>query len=331
MSTIASLTDPDAIAQLTGPPSATTFDRARIAREAPDLHLAVGANGVGCEARCSLWWTDTPPYDDQTVGLVGHYAAVTASAGQRVLERACRRLSDEGCTCAVGPMDGTTWYTYRFVTTRGDRPPFVLEPWHPAGYPDHFRNVGFRALAHYVSSVGADLDTGSEVTPPDRPPIDDVQVRSLDPDRFEAELRHLYPLITTCFAENFLYSPISEADFVDQYQQYRPYVQPDLVRLVEQGQGEERRVVGFAFLVPDVLQAERGNAIDTVVLKTMAVHPDLAGQGLGRWLTSRIHRRAQNRGFRRVVHALMHEDNISRNLGHGSPFRRYTLYLRELS
>jgi Acetyltransferase (GNAT) family. len=354
MSNITSLTDPAAIASLDGPPSASTLDPETLARQAPDLHLAVPDDGAGCAARCSVWWADTPGYGDETVGLVGHYAAATADAGRAVLDRACRRLADEGCTCAIGPMDGATWEPYRFVTERGDRPPFVLEPWHPPDYPEHFRDAGFAPLARYVSAIGADFDEGHAPSP-SNPPRNDVRIRALNLDCFEAELRRLHGLVTASFADNFLYAPLSEDDFVALYRPHRSRIDPTLVRLLEQEQGDGTRLVGLAFLIPDVLQSkttsslplgaqsktafslplgaqvERGGSVDAAVLKTLAVHPDLTGQGLGRWLTEHAHRGAQARGYRHVIHALMHEDNVSRNLGHGPPFRRYTLFRRELS
>ncbi len=331
MSTISALTDPPAIAQLSGPPSASTFERDAVARQAPDLHLTVPGDGAGCAARCSLWWADTPAYEEETVGLVGHYAANDAAAGRAVLGRACRRLADEGCTCAIGPMDGATWYSYRFVTERGDRPPFALEPWHPPGYPEHFRGVGFEPLARYVSAIGAGPDTLRRTSVPDAPPLDDVHARPLDVDRFEEELRRLHGLVTTSFADNFLYTPLPEADFVALYRPYRTLIEPGLVRLLEQERADGPCLVGVAFMVPDAAQAARGEPVDTAVLKTMAVHPRLTGQGLGRWMTERMHRAARARGYRRVVHALMHEDNVSRNLGHGPLIRRYTLFRRDLS
>jgi len=351
MSNITSLTDPTAIAELDGPPSASTLTPGAIARQAPDLHLVVPGEGEKCAARCSVWWRETPAYQDHTVGLVGHYAAADADAGRAVLERACRRLAEAGCAYTIGPMDGATWHPYRFVTERGDRPPFVLEPWHPPTYPGHFRDAGFEPLARYVSSIGADADTLQNPSVPDSPPLDGVRVRTLDLDRFGEELRRLHGLVTASFADNFLYTPLPEADFVALHRPYRSFLAPECVRLLEQERADGTRLVGVAFMVPDVLQskttsslslgaqsettsspqAECGEAVDTAVLKTLAVHPDLMGQGLGRWLTEHVHQRAQMRGYRRVIHALMHEDNVSRRLGHGEILRRYTLFRRDLS
>ena len=55
--------------------------------------------------------------------------------------------------------------------------------------------------------------------------------------------------------------------------------------------------------------------------------------GLGAWLLQEVQHRASQRGFRRVIHALMHESNNSLNLSRrfAEPFRRYTLYSRSLA
>jgi hypothetical protein len=69
-----------------------------------------------------------------------------------------------------------------------------------------------------------------------------------------------------------------------------------------------------------------------VILKTLAVHPDFGGLGLGGLLTARCHDAARQLSYRRVIHALMHETNNSRRISSHTavPVRRYTLYARGL-
>src|SRR5262245_27839519 len=152
--------------------------------------------------------------------------------------------------------------------------------------------------------------------------------RTLDTERFEDELRRIHALTLDSFRENFLYSPISVDDFLAAYRPIRPYVRPDLVLLLEQ----QGRLVGYLFGISDHLQAQRGQGIDTAIIKTMAVHPDLAGHGLGGLLMARFHEVAARLGYRRVIHALMHEDNRSRKLSRHTArtIRRYTLYAKPL-
>ena len=316
--------DPSAIAALDGPPSASRLTADAVALHAPDTHL-VRPDGAGtCRARCSLWWTDTPVYEDHAVGLVGHYAAADETAAQAVLARALERLREAGCTLALGPMDGATWFSYRFVTEGPDAPPFFLEPYHPPAYPEHFVRAGFESLAEYVSAYVPKVDT----EPPADPPLD-VTVRSLNADAPTAELDRLYGLVTDSFADNFLYTPIGKERFVGLYRGLLDAVDPSLVRLVETPAG---RLVGVAFLIPDRLQAARDEPVDTVIAKTLAVHPDVAGQGLGSWLLHEAQWTARQQGYPHAIHALMHETNRSRRISrhYGDVVRRYALFAREL-
>lgn len=316
---------PQAIAPLDGPPSASQLTTEAIALHTPDTHLALpGESDEACRARCSLWWADTPAYEDHDVGLVGHYAAADAETADALLTRALDRLHDAGCSYAIGPMDGATWFTYRFVTEGTDRPPFFLEPHHPPSYPEHFVEAGFSSLTQYVSAYVPDLNPD----PPGAPPFD-VTVRALDLQAPDAELSRLYGLVTDSFAENFLYTPIAEDRFSRLYRGLMPSIDPSLVRLAEASDG---RLVGVAFLVPDRLQAPREEPVDTVVVKTLAVHPDVAGQGLGSWLLAEAQWQARQQGHEHALHALMHETNRSRRISrhYGDIVRRYTLFGQEL-
>jgi GNAT superfamily N-acetyltransferase len=221
-------------------------------------------------------------------------------------------------------MDGSTWFSYRFATGGSGRPPFFLEPEHPAEYPEQFSAAGFAPLTHYVSAGVPELDMAS----PGPPPVN-VSVRSLFLDQRERELARFYAPVRMSLVENWLYRHISEVTFVQLYGRLLSSVDPSLVRLAETSNGN---LVGVAFLVPDRRMAGRGASVDTVIAKTLAVHPDVAGQGLGRWLLAEAQWRARQQGYTRGIHALIHEDNRSRRISehYGDPFRRYTLFAQEL-
>jgi GNAT superfamily N-acetyltransferase len=131
------------------------------------------------------------------------------------------------------------------------------------------------------------------------------------------------------FAGSLLYRPMSEQEFARQYMALLPLVDPDLVLIAE----HESETIGFLFAIPDVAGATPGRATDTVILKTVAVHPGWSGQGLGTLLGRRCHEIAREKGYRRAIHALMREDNtsghISARLG-ARVIRRYVLYGRRL-
>jgi len=146
--------------------------------------------------------------------------------------------------------------------------------------------------------------------------------------RIEEDLHSLYIVSRTGFQSNFLYAPIDEAEFSAQYRHILPRVRPEMVLIAEL----RNQPIGFLFELPDLLQAGRGQAIDTVILKTVAVLPEHAGVGLGSLLMACGHEIAQTLGYTRVIHALMIEGNHSRKISHhyAHTIRRYTLFARAL-
>lgn len=307
------------------------FDAECLRGHATDAHWVMVDAEEKVIGRCSLWWRSTPTLPGHRLGLVGHYASADPSTGSQLLELVCRELRDHGCTLAVGPMDGSTWRNYRFVTgSRGD-PPFFLEPVNPRSWPAEFEEKGFRPMATYSSSIDERMEEedGPSLRAAARMADLGVKVHHLSMDRFEEELRSIHPLITTSFQNAFLYQPITESAFVAQYQGIRPYVQPSLAFIATHA----NRPVGFIFTVPDSSPASAGRpGAPTAVIKTLAVLPGRQYAGLGVHLTAVSRRAARDLGFRRLIHALMQDSNSSRCIrsGYTSPLRRYTLFARPL-
>jgi GNAT superfamily N-acetyltransferase len=330
MKHVLSASTPADLERRQGPSDPLRLEPAALRRDAPDLHWMSPEEGGAIRARCSLWWTRTPTLLDHRVGLIGHYAARDAAAGGLLLERACRELAARGCSVAVGPMDGSTWRRYRLVTERGSEPTFFLEPDNPDDWPDHFLAVGFQPIAHYVSAVNADLHRedprAGHVA--DRLTAQGIHIRPLDPRHAEEDLRRIYAVSAVSFRNNFLYTPIAEAEFLTHYRALLPVLRPELILIAETAV----QPVGFIFAVPDVTQAAGGRPIDTVIVKTLAVLPERAHAGLGTLLLAVCQGTARRLGYARAIHALMHEQNPSRNLSRrfAQPMRRYALFGKAL-
>jgi GNAT superfamily N-acetyltransferase len=317
-------------ARLVASPAPARLPELKLERQKANAHLTVNDGAGEVTARCSLWWDDTPPYDGQRLGLAGHYAARDAGAAGELLRAACAELKDQGCTVAVGPMDGNTWRRYRLLTERGAEPAFFLEPDNPDEWPGHFTGNGFEPLAHYFSALTTDLARRDGRMGRVAARMDElgVVIRPLRADDFAGELARIYDVSEESFARNFLYTPVSREEFVAQYLPVRPFIQASLVFIAEQGE----RPIGFSFSLPDLLQARRGQAVDTVIVKTIAVRPEKSHAGLGSLLVARTHEAAARLGFRRAIHALMHESNSSLNISrhYAEPMRHYTLYAKAL-
>jgi len=298
-------------------------------KQGADSHFMALDDGFKV-GECSLWWKSVPYLPGEILGIVGHYFA-NEGVGSSLLNYACKKLQSQGCTLAVGPMDGNTWRSYRLITNLGSEPLFFMEIKHPSFWVNHFQSAGFSPLSEYTSAVAADLDfidprvCSAECRLSSR----GVSLRSLRLESLDEDLRHIYAVTIKSFQGNFLFTAINESEFMEQYRPIRGYVRPELVILAFHG----TRPVGFVFAIPDYLETQRGTPATTVILKTLAVMPGVGMAGLGAVLVARIHKEAQRLGFKRVIHALMHEDNASRNLSqqYSKEFRRYALFSRKLS
>jgi GNAT superfamily N-acetyltransferase len=155
-----------------------------------------------------------------------------------------------------------------------------------------------------------------------------VRWRPLALERFEEELRAIYHLSCKSFVDNFLFTPLSEAEFMANYRAVRPHLHAELVLMAECAS----ELIGYLFAIPDLNQRLRGEAIDTCIVKTLAVVPGRRWAGLGSVLVAECHRIARQLGFRRAIHAPMHDSNRSRSISahYSQTMRGYTLFHHRL-
>lgn len=276
-------------------------------------------------AHCSLWTENVPSYQGYRTAALGHFFAQNQKSGQCIVQQLTCQLAAQGFDYVVGPMNGNTWRSYRLVSERGEQPPFFLESVTPCDWLTIFERSGFETIANYSSAQSFDLyypDRSADRFAAKAEQMGMV-VRSFDRNRSEAELTALYELSLRSFANNFLYSPLALPDFLAMYQPLLPYLVPDFFLLAE----HKGRLVGFLFAIPDYLQKARGEPIDALIIKTLARSPERQYAGMGSYLAQLVHRTAAQRGFRSVIHALMHDDNASHTISNRSArtIRRYAL------
>jgi GNAT superfamily N-acetyltransferase len=321
---------PDEFERFCRVPGFSPVSRAALARQRPDALWMLAGERESVSARCALWWEHAPSHAGHRVGLIGHYAARDAEAAARLLELAGHRLTEHGCTLAVGPMDGSTWQNYRLIVERGPEPPFFMEPDHPAEWPGHFLDNGFVVLARYYSALNTDLSQQDRGLPDVLRYVESrgISVRPLSMDDLVEEMTAIHALTIECFRDAFLFTPVSREDFLSQYVELRPHVRPELILLARQA----GRLIGVIFAIPDLAQARRGSVIDTMIIKTLAVHPEFRGAGVGRVLAAHCHEAAWGLGYRRAIHALMLDTSAARTISDrvARPFRRYALFARFL-
>ncbi len=273
---------------------------------APEVMIAAGAS--------LTIFREAPPLEGAVAAALGAFACDNADAGAGLIREAMARLKDEGFGAVLGPMDGDTWGRHRLVIESDGRAPFMMEPQNPAHYVDAFAQSGLGIVSRYVSAVRpTDAAASGSAAPAG------LRLREFDVARAEDELTRIHMLSLEAFAANHFYQPISRDDFLASYRPVLKAIDPELVLLAEDEAGELK---AFLFALPNLVEGLRPKS---VILKTYASRV----KGGGSMLTNAFHARAQKRGFVEVIHALMHESNLSAthssNTG-SHVFRRYALW-----
>ncbi len=240
-------------------------------------------------------------------------------------------------------MDGDTWHRYRLNVGPFGDPPFVMEPYNPPYYEALWTASGFAPLERYFSKRVDPAAVVAHLEEKRRAALaGGYRLRPLDRKRFPQELGVIYGLSRRIFAGNFLYTEISEEEFVRLYAGARALVDPDFVWFAQAPSGED---VGFLFAYPDRFQAvaamkgERGllaklrflrhrKEADAVDFKTMGVLREHRRSGLAAALFHEGHRQAVEKGYLFANHCLFREGNPSGDLdgGAGRVMRTYVLY-----
>jgi len=259
-------------------------------------------------------YRDAPSLEGHRTAALGAFACDAAEAGARVIREAMDFLRTEGFGAVLGPMDGSTWGKHRLVIESDGRAPFLMEPSNPAHHVAAFEQSGLQIVSRYVSAIRpADVPQSSTAQ------REGFHLRSFNPTQAEQELTRIHALSLEAFADNHFYQPIALETFLASYRPILPAVDPELVFLLETGAGDLK---GFLFAVPNLAE---GPQTKTVILKTYASRV----KGGGSILANAFHARAQARGYGEVIHALMHESNLSATHSDktgGKVFRRYALW-----
>jgi hypothetical protein len=263
-------------------------------------------------------------YKEKKCACIGNYECINDPEISRILltvsEEEVNSLQAE---YIIGPMNGSTWDNYRFSAHNNHRN-FLLEPYHPQYYNDHFTAMGYSQVSSYSSSI--DYTVPSEI-----PEIlkrekelceSGVTIRSIRTGELERELDLLYPFISDAFRNNFLYTSISRKTFIEKYLQAASIIDPGFVLIAED---IAQNIIGFIFSYQDLYNTKE----KSLVVKTVARNQSAEWTGLGRVMGNKVVSLAKSREFKSVIHAFMIEEAVSSGLSStfsGRIYKNYLLY-----
>ncbi len=279
------------------------------------------------QAKCRLWIQGTPSSEEgDLIATIGDFYAEDRGSAHIVLEKALSIAKESDFKSVVGPMNQTTWNSYRFITNSSEEPRFFLEDENPAEYVEWFREAGFYPIADYCSlktSLDYQLDRCERLKK--KFENQNIKFRMMDLGHPKQELDLLYELSTRCFRENYLYTDIAKEEFFRKYKKVMSYINPQMVRFAY----DQDIPIGFFFMIPNVLDSSG----KTVIAKTIGVLPEYRKRGIAYFMLYDTYRYAADCGYEDVIIAYIYSKNNSRRLidENAKCIREYQLLERRLS
>lgn len=255
---------------------------------------------------------------------IGAYACYPDDNIAMTLMQHAKRICKElGYNYAVGPMNGSTWDAYRFSLNE-DKDSFLMDVHQPSYYNSQFTNSGFEQIASYKSNVLIDLSF-------DQTQLDKFEsyflnkgacFRNISMTKVEDELYDIARFCNQAFADNFLFTETDPAEFIRKYMKAAPYFDPSLIWIVENDEGA---IQALLFAIPDKLDPSG----ETLIIKTMACLPNTKFRGVSTYLARKSKQIAVERGFKKIIHALFLDDNLSEKASknmNAMTHKQYALY-----
>ena len=282
-------------------------------------------------------WHNRPDYNGRKTSYIGNVNIHEKyrKDEEQLFNKIFEELKKEGIETIIGPLNGTTWNTYRYVTEKGSRKQFLLEPWNEDYSVSLFEKLDFKHLAGYISTVMEGMNSDGRKNLNKKIEklkkfdyYEDIRVESAENKDLLTVLNKVYDLTVEAFKNNFLYSELEREIFLKMYLSYEDKIIKKFFKMLYL----RDELIGYVFGIPDYTELGCKGKIDTIILKTIAVSPEYNGKGMGYILINSLVEEAEKEGYENIIYALMHESNVSKNIGLllGNILRRYTLFIKEL-
>jgi ribosomal protein S18 acetylase RimI-like enzyme len=198
----------------------------------------------------------------------------------------------------VGPINGSIWFPYRFISKRGSTELFKGELPTEAFYHDFFSAISNQKVISFSSGKREEFQSIIAATKKAYDVVEktDLKIESLSEVSGDI-LKEIYTLAEEIFS---FYSVAYEA-FPIQYffELYNTERMKDIFNIYTVR--EKGKLVGFCSVFHENEK--------TIILKTLAVHPSFQQHGIGGALAYLVHRDAQKQGIQTIVYGLVRDDN----------------------
>lgn len=273
-----------------------------------------------------LWWKKVPQYSSMQTAVFGYPSKGDETKISWLLRIARRLLLDKCCNCFVGPINHTTWNSYRLVTVNhkiGGNDFFAGEPPQIDAFCNALRKENFSPIFTYRSTIENKLRCfeSSRAELFKKFAKQQIVVTALSDFDRERGLNDIFKVTSQSFERAPLYCPITREQFYVQICNKMGRVPLEYSFLAH----SRGRPVGFVVAYPDN-KSDSGRT--RLIVKTLAILPERSLAGLGRHLLDYCYSKALREGIPMAVHALMRNGAISVNFASDSSkiLREYALW-----
>lgn len=280
------------------------------------------------QARAALYNNAHLFYQQKKAYCIGNYESVNdKDVAAALLVHIFHKAKKRGARFLIGPMNGSTWDSYRF-SVHHNYPNFFLEPYHHLYYNNHFSDSGFNIIARYFSSIETDFTCNNPAVVERENELKQAGItfRNINLQEYEKELEKIYYFNAVAFRSNFLYTPIKKDEFIKKYGETKGLIDPQFVILAEDAEGN---LVGYFFCINDFYNKKE----KSLIVKTVARHPDKKWSGTGHVMANMICQRAFQKQYTSIIHSFMHEEGTSVTMSKNfsaTIFKNYVLFGKDL-
>lgn len=278
--------------------------------------------------RCCLYSNPHLSYQNYKPACIGNFEFINdTNAAHYFINHISSHARKLGFDYLIGPMNGSTWDTYRIAESYNTSN-FFLEPYYPNYYTKLFDEIGFEKIARYVSNSDGEKELNEDrIEKIEQRFIEQgITFRNINLNNYDIELDKLYDFCMESFKSNFLFTPIDKVNFIEKYKKIKPFIKPDYVIIAED---KNKEMVGLIFCLENYNDKnEKG-----IIIKTLAKLPSMKYAGMGNVLTTQFKKKALQDGYKYIIHAFMIESNASKSLSNyfsGQLIREYFLYGKQL-
>lgn len=255
------------------------------------------------------------------VGLVGYFDSVEdLISAKEAFRLACKFFLGKGICFVRGPVDLTTWKSFRVSYPEG-QPPFLLEPFTRDYYRELFEGYGFKVVQNNISTTGTINQIESKRL---ERSFDQLQRQGLNFERVKAKdvpniLPQIWKVSQEIFRDSWSFVSVSFDEFVFNLGNSGGQLFLDIACDIH------NRVVAFSLTAGDIYVDGRKRTI----VKTLGALPDYQKLGVGRALLYSVYSKAKEDGIEELIFSTMRSDNgLARNLTGRTLdiYREYAVY-----